>query len=478
MFKFFCAHYFLIYTMCLLSCVSVQGQSIPWYALNGSDPVQTVHLNPAYQFREDMKSSVHIASVGIDYYNNFGYFKDRSFLELPFNISAITIPEIQYDKNGINTAQGLERDAKGFEMKLHSDNFSKMYFSTNVSITGPGYIAKTSGEWSWGIISGAKIHGDLNNRSSRISDEQHKIYRESNLVNMLLWNGLGYSYFYVGGHLARSIDLKQNDKLRIGLNLKYLGGLNYTLLENEEYVESFNFGNNDDLVLSNLSVKYAFTHGSKKDFKDPVKGSGAGADLGMSYSKNFTNRPVKNINFGFSINNLGFIKFNESMRTGRLEINQPTGIRFNDLDSTISLDQFVDSVQTLLSSGTLNSYSESKGATVLTPTDINAMMSVHFSRFANLHLLYSMPVSRFRQEGIMVGFMPELALGKVNVMVPFSFSKWTGFRVGAGINLDFLTFGTDDLSSFFKKDQLEDGSVYFGLNIKTFRKEKKLSDAK
>lgn len=464
--------FFLLIT-CLISFASMQGQSIPWFALNGSDPVRSIQLNPAFQSAQDLTSSIHIGGINIDYANNFGHFKNKSFLQLPFNINNISVPELQYKKNGIPPGGSLEREVSGFEMKLNPSNINDIYFSTSLMYSGPGYFKKASDDFSWGVISGAEFHGGINNFPDQITYEYYKSYREGNIIQVPLWNAIGYGYFYVGVNGSKSFELPGESKISLGLNLKYLGGLAYMSLENAENIESYSFEKNEDVVVSNLLLNYAYTHGSEADISDPLKGSGVGADVGIYYSKKLKSKQIRGIRGGISVKNFGFINFNDALRKGSLEINEPTGISFKRIDSTTSIDQFVDSARLLVTSKPLNRVSETRGHTIMLPSQFNFNMTIDFNTYANVHLLYSMPLSRYSPEAIQIGFMPELKLNKVNIMVPFSYSQWTGFRLGAGINLDFLTFGTDDVRSFLKRDKLESGSVYLGVNIKKFKKRSK-----
>ena len=85
-----------------------------------------------------------------------------------------------------------------------------------------------------------------------------------------------------------------------------------------------------------------------------------------------------------------------------------------------------------------------------------------------------MPLSRLSPKTFQIGFVPELILNKINILVPFSYNQFTGFRLGAGVNVDFLTIGTDDIRSLFKRDKLESGSIYLGINILKFEKKDKV----
>ncbi|HND74790.1 MAG TPA: hypothetical protein PKW10_10115, partial [Saprospiraceae bacterium] len=60
----------------------------------------------------------------------------------------------------------------------------------------------------------------------------------------------------------------------------------------------------------------------------------------------------------------------------------------------------------------------------------------------------------------------------VNIITPFSYNRWTGFRLGAGLNFGFLTFGTDDVRTFFKRERLQSGSFYCAVHINYFSKSK------
>lgn len=447
------------------------GQSIPWFALNGHDPLRTILINPAFQFEDKMKSSIQVGTILMDYANNFGYFKDQRFISLPFNISSITVPELQLKNDGSNPAIGLERDVIGYELKLNPSNSNKIFLSTQISYGGPGYIRVFKNGFTAGVISGMEFHGGVNDFPQKTTYAAYRNYREGNTIEIPLWNVLGYGYFYAGLYGAKVFNINEKGKLSVGINTKYLGGLTYMALENAEPIDKYTFGKDEDVIVSNLLLKYSYTHGSDADIRSSIiKGNGVGTDLGIYYAQKTSSKLITHFSGGISIKNLGFIKFNSSLRYGALEINEDTGINFSQIDSTKSLDQFVDSVHVILNTKPLNTYSQSLGKTIFIPAELNVLLNADISTYAGLHVFFGVPLSRISPDAIQFGFVPELKLDKVNIMVPFSYNQFTGFKLGAGINLDFLTFGTDDIRSFFKRDKLESGSIYFGVNVRKFEK--------
>jgi hypothetical protein len=80
------------------------------------------------------------------------------------------------------------------------------------------------------------------------------------------------------------------------------------------------------------------------------------------------------------------------------------------------------------------------------------------------------PLVQMESEAFQIGLVPELTFQMLNILVPFSYNQWTGFRLGAGVNLSFLTIGTDDVRTFRSREQLKSGSFYVGINLNKFVK--------
>lgn len=459
----------------LIIHLDLKAQSLPWYSINGHDPLRTIQINPAFQMDEKLKSAIHVGSINLDYNNNFGYFKDKSFAGLIFNLSEISVPELQYKKNGYNPLTGLDRDVVSYEMKFNESNLHKMYFSTGVSLMGPGFYKKLKNGIGIGLFTGLELHGGLNDFPSHTTYSIYRNYREGNQITVPVWNALSYGYFHVGLHGSKEFKIDDKSKLSVGANARYLGGLMYMSLSNQEYIDKYAFGKEEDIEISNLDLEYAFTHGTTDDISNSiVKGNGVGGDLGLYYSRNIESSRISFIRGGLAIRNLGVLKFNDNLRRGYFKVNGTTGISISDFDTIKSLDQFIDSAIVVNNRNPLNTYERGNGKTVFLPAELNLMLSTGFRNYARVHLYYSMPLSSLSPEGIQLGFVPELVLGKINVLVPFSYNNQVGFKLGIGLNVDFLTIGSDDIRSFYKRDRLQSGSIYMGVNVLKFvKKEKK-----
>lgn len=162
----------LFFSIWMLTCVFVnfsKAQSLPWYAINGHDVQAAISLNPAYLFNPDLNSSINVGSATIDYNNNFGYFLNKSFFDLIFNMGDVSVPELQFKKLGFDPAAGIDRDLVGYEMKLNETDLTKIYFSTSWKYTGPGFYKREESGFNWGVTSGIEAFGGVNNYPRQIT---------------------------------------------------------------------------------------------------------------------------------------------------------------------------------------------------------------------------------------------------------------------------------------------------------------------
>lgn len=460
---------FLSYLFIFLLCHGLMtGQSLPWNALNGHDVIAALRLNPATQLHPDLTSTIHIGSIQTDYSNNFGYFVGKSFAGLPFHLQEITVPELQFKKYGINPAIGLERDVRGYEMKMNETDLGRLYFSTSMVFNGPAYFRKLKKGYAVGLLTGFEVRGGINDYPPILSYGPYRHYRPGDRISVPEWNALAMAYFNIGLHLSREIDLDDRSRLSAGLNLRYLGGMFHMSLENKEPIRDYIFNEDGDVVLSNFRLDYSYTHSDgNSPFSPVVKGNGIGGDAGIYYSRQLNTGLLSFVRGGLSLTGLGRLWYGQSLRNGYFDINEQTTLSFGKWDTLTGLDQLVDSFKTVVGRRPANIYAENRGKAVHLPGALHFTLSTGFRSYGRIHYYFSIPVARWSPDAMQIGMVPELTFDKINVLVPFSYNEWTGFRLGAGLNLDFLTFGTDDVRSFFKRDRLQSGSLYFGVNLRT-----------
>ena len=465
----------LIWLLCFLVIGHdvADAQSVPWYALNGSDVRAARSLNPAFLQNPHFESSLGIGSISMDYNNNLGYFIDKSFMSLPIHFSEISVPELQFRKLGFNPALGIDRELRGYEMKLNETDLARMYFSTSLSIAGPSYFRRLKSGMIVGITTGSSFIGGLKNYPAHMTYGPYRRYSSGDRMPVPEFSGTADGRMYVGVNIAREFALSSGTRLGVGANIRYLGGLMHFELSNDEAIREYFFRERDRVEVSNMRLDYKYSHSNANDLHAPwIRGNGMGGDLGIYFESKLKSQQFSSIRGGIALNNLGFVRYSQGLRSGSFNIYEPTEISFGKFDTLIGFDQLVDSFEYIVLKNPVNEHLQNRGGTIYTLPSLNMAFSFGLREYGKIHFFASSPLTANNPEAFQIGVIPELTFNLVNIITPFSYNRWTGFRLGAGLNFGFLTFGTDDVRTFFKRERLQSGSFYCAVHINYFSKSK------
>ncbi|HQW97012.1 MAG TPA: hypothetical protein PLU58_14480, partial [Saprospiraceae bacterium] len=247
----------LFFSIWMLTCVFVnfsKAQSLPWYAINGQDVQAAISLNPAYLFNPDLNSSINVGSATIDYNNNFGYFLNKSFFDLIFNMGDVSVPELQFKKLGFDPAVGIDRDLVGYEMKLNETDLTNIYFSTSWKYTGPGFYKREESGFNWGVTSGIEVFGGVNNYPRQITYGPYRKYSSSDEIQVNKFNGFGDAIVKIGFNGAYEYKIDPKTRFSIGGTLRYIGSLAHFSMTSDAPIGSLYFLKRDEVQASNLKL--------------------------------------------------------------------------------------------------------------------------------------------------------------------------------------------------------------------------------
>ncbi|MCO6461924.1 MAG: hypothetical protein J5I59_10995 [Saprospiraceae bacterium] len=454
---------FMLYGICL------HTQSIPWYAINGQDVESAIRLNPAYLLQDNLTSSIKLSSLSVDYNNNFAYIKDKSFFNLLFNARRVTIPELEAIAEGNNPAIGLDRDLKGYEMKLNETDISRMYLSGSVVYSGPSYYHRRPDGLNWGLSTGIILKGGINNYPGNITYGPYRTYSGGDFISVGKFSGYADGYLHINFNASKEFQLSNSTRFSVGGSIRYFGSFGHAEIINDEQIDRVTFLQRDEIQASNLLLKYQYTHSNPEDIAGQfIRGNGVGGDIGIFFEQKLNYPQISFFKGGLSVTDLGFLKYGNSLRSGSFDVNTPTILAFGKYDGFKGFDQLVDSFEYVITRQSENSHLSRKGGVSYLPANIQMTLACGFMNYGRVHLYVSSPLVGWSPEAFQIGFIPELTFKYINVLVPFSYNQWTGFRLGAGFNISFLTFGTDDVRSLKNREQLKSGSFYLGISLNKF----------
>lgn len=266
----------------------------------------------------------------------------------------------------------------------------------------------------------------------------------------------------------------------VTLNYNYgLGGF-YLLLDNADYIVPAD----TLLIVDGLSGSYghAFPDNGKGSNSNPLsrRGSGFSSTIGVQYFKNRNDAffdPCKrgrgdkpyDYRVGFSILDLGYIRFNKGAKTYNFNENSTD---WYGIDTT-TFNGFVYT-DSILSSNFYGTRLGSRGDfsfPIFLPTAASVQFDYAVSEniFVNATVIQRIPLSKYAiRRSNEIAITPRFESKKFEFSIPFSYYDFFRPRLGVAFRYSFFTLGTDMISPLLGFTDSYGADLYFGISIKNF----------
>ncbi|NHN26912.1 hypothetical protein FIA58_014600 [Flavobacterium jejuense] len=430
--------------MCILS-LSTQSQSFFGSQYDNYAGIYSVLNNPANIVDSRFKTDVNIVSgsgfANSDYYS----VKLSDVLNDPSNFEDYA----RKTPSGNNSFY-VNADVLGpsFQMNINDNNAIALF----TRVRGIGHITEIDGIYL------EDLQNDVN-QSYNVNNQNFSIASNS-------WFEIGASYATI---------LMNNDRhfLKGGISVKYLGGIYSGYAKGRNLTVDYDYTGvpltstttiNGQIETGNLQ--------SLNNFDSPIEnsGSGFGTDIGLTYElrTNESNSDgSKGVNkyllkFGFSVTDIGSIKFND----GEKVVYQADSVTFSDAEYAINDD--LDTYFTRVS--------ENKSFTVSLPTALhaNADWNVYSKYYLNFNTDLNMnkatkPNSNYIKNT--VSLTPRYESKWFSVYLPFSVVQDSGLLSGFGFRTGPLTVGSGSIfNGLFGYTNAID--VHVGLKVPIYQNRK------
>lgn len=272
------------------------------------------------------------------------------------------------------------------------------------------------------------------------------------------WMEFGLTY-------SRNIDISKDWSLQAGITTRYLSGI----ASGELQLDGFN-GNFLNSQTDNLSASISLVY---NEAIDQIIEDGAGElDLfsknGYSIDLGFSTKWKDKLTVGFSILDMGSIKYIGSKESSVYEI-EGESLDLESFTELKSVSQLADSIesQIQIEGEGVNSFKAKIPLKVLfygnysLNNTFGIVGSVQLTRFAN-------GLSQDRHNVLReYNIAPIIKFKKATISLPFSYSGFSNFRSGLGLQWRFLTLGSDTLLSYFLSNpDTKSMNVYFSFRAK------------
>jgi outer membrane protein OmpA-like peptidoglycan-associated protein len=455
----------VVFLLGIVLCLNAASQSFIGYGYDNYSGVNGLLLNPGTLADSKYKVNVNILAVS-GFAGNNAYEIDRSkLLGLHFN----------------HLSEG-----NGYYKSSNTD-YKYVYFNTD--ILGPSAMVNLTSKDAFGIITRMRTMGNeynLGNPLFQLLGTANPNYYNTSIINRSLQMKVN-SFVEAGLSYGRVLMKNEHAELKIGITGKYVSGLAYGSVSSGPLTINIDPTNTIVQMTGNVTAQYSANLdnlGNGSSIQDALNhrdGKGWGLDLGFVYEIRKADPSQYKLRLGFSITDLGSMKYNNSPNGATYSTNVD-GHNTSELQKQ-SGEDFNAYFMRLKTQGLITAISGQATATVKLPTAVhlNADYNIYKRLFVDADILVNMlaaanPVSPNYITTFTV--TPRLEKKWVSIYSPVSYNVQGQVNWGAGLRFGPLFVGSGTIVSSLFKQRLQTADVHAGLTIPIFQHNKSKDDKK
>jgi len=451
--------HFLLPFFCCFSLLSSAQEQLGLRTENYSG-INSIFSNPANNLTTPFQWDVNLAGVGFFIDNNFGGYRNSSVGDVLNNVDRLFLA------TDFPSDQEFPAGATVFDFApLGKDKFA----AAVTTVTGPAILLNFE-QHSFGIFTNFRavagghdipaVLGYYDYQSIR-PGESYNVFPSS--VAGMVWSELGINYLYKGE--------TNNGQIGIGFNLKYLQGFESFYIKNERNLavdklerDALNFQNGE-----NIHIGFTNSSIDEEAVNLQQSGTGFGLDIGLTYAS-LDYQEGRGIKLGLSVLDIGKIKFTNNTEAHAIDIDNPFFFdprNLNDVtDFRDGLSQLNDE---LFGAPDVSLVGDTYEIWLPSAFSLQADFAIQEHLYVNATLVQRMPIGEISVErGNLFAVTPRYESRWISAFIPVSVYNWQHLQVGAAARLAFLTFGTENLGSFFGSQSLTGADFYAAIKINPF----------
>lgn len=425
-------------------------------------------LNPASSLTNPFSWDVNLLEFGQFFDNNYLFVENFRLLDAP-NLPALGALRPDLKKGDLPTPTDR------FVIDFYRSNGSSFRGDVLTSAMGPALMLRLGDYTTVGFFTRARAAFNARDVPSVLGYYE---YNEQPFdapfeatpfkLDAMVWSEIGLNY-------ARISDTDYG-QLSIGGTLKLLQGyeVGYARLEQPM---TFMQVRGNRLVGEPGRASYAFASSlidleEGSDWQLQQNGVGAGLDLGLAFTILGEDEDYR-WKFGFSLLDLGVIRYNKSAEQHLIVVGDSTSLNFNqfDFENEVNLDSIIKefSRQTLKDP---NASLQGRAFGMWLPTALSAQAEVRLasSLFVNATIVQGIPLNAnaIRRNSV-AALTPRFERRWLEAALPITLLDWKRLRSGLAVRLGFLWLGTEDLGSVFSKGNFDSTDFYMAFKINPFQ---------
>ena len=423
--------------------------------------INSAILNPALPGRTPYNWDVNLGEASFFLANNYAYLENTSIPAL-LRLRDADV-EVYYRPDLPNDLPA------GQETLIYDFSRNSSYYGEEfVQILGPSFSLQLAPQTRIGIFTRWQNMGNTRQLDEDLGYYQWNAIPSFQEFTLEEGNAAAAAWSEVGLNISQGIETSSGTLL-IGANIRRLWGQRGAYFSNRKDFSLSKLPNATGLEGLDFEIEAGFTENltDTDDYTD-TPGRGWGVDLGMLYRIDLGDGFYR-WEFGIGLLDFGGIRFSQSQQ--HLFNSEALAATFTDDYSNLSIEDGLTEVAQQFSEdvfGTNSASFVSDEFTLGLPTSLSLQAAYNFQEWARVEAVYLSGIrvgNASLNRNSVLALVPRVDRHWWSVSMPVSLYAMDQLRLGMAARLGPLFFGTDQLGSFFKKDQLSSGDFYVGLKI-------------
>lgn len=443
---FLCFH---LICFCIISFgIKLSSQESLGFKLGNYAGVDRIYLNPALSQTSAFTWEANIASVHAFLFTDYAFIRRTSLLDLR------NIDELQL----LSLRSTVSEDPSSTSIIFDLDGGDKS-FSTHFEIAGPAIVSNFFFDTKIGIFTKFRANASTGGISESFgiyelneSFSSQVIDFRKTQISAMLWSEIGL-------HLSKSIE-----QFDIGINIKRLNAYEgaFARVDTDQNVDYRNgvlsVGNNE--LQGGLGYTRNGIYSDNFDLRNSQDhGGGISFDLGIRFD-------INELSLGVSILDVGLINYRHHVENYALPDNYTDfAVDPQDYVGVRSLDEFIDQIEI---DSPFEPFFDHRGFIIGTPAALN--VSGDYAIDQNLFVSASwtqrlklLNLSTIRDNTLSI--VPRYQSKWISAYIPVTLYNYSKLRLGAAARFAYLTIGSEDLVSIFRKTDFRGSDIYVRLSV-------------
>lgn len=451
--------YYLTLLLALLPTTYLIAQDFVGFNTSQYAGISGVDIQPASTITNDYKVDAIIGGGGVYFYNN--YFK--------FSQSALRTTPVTGAKNYADFKQKYltELDSAGALTNVYTHGRVQLP-SAMVKVSKLAAMSLTN-QVRWGFQA-ENISQELSKLLYEVLDytpyQQQTFTSPAVNINFLVWSEVGVGY-------SREVLQKGRHALFVGTNVKYLTGRNALSFQSENF--TYQVDNDSIINLIETNTQYGHSNNAKDFLNSNIKyggeASSVGTDIGVIYEYRKDNEKDYFIRAGFSIVDIGKIKFAKYETSNDFLINQRSW-NISQVDIT-STEDFNDTLQ----NRAIFKQATGEVMSMRLPTAVSVQIDYNFTKQAHISVVtYSSLANPKNKRGLKaintVTVTPRFDTKWFTIGLPFTRNEFKSTQLGAFFRAGPIIVGSKNFFSMLVEDEIAEADLYAVAKVPIFQKKK------